>query len=506
MQSLLAAFREIPLSDAAALAALGVTFAAQTEKYRLTDETRGLIRRLSQVKDRASAVMIDTELSCLEEKRIRRLAREREAYSAFADRFDETVRRGLLQMAGIPEPGSVRFFMDRKGLHVLSFYSPAMQIALDFEGALVEDGRRPQKAQIIHIEGEEAFREEKIPGEDGKMVLTRRPVYRLRYIDGSEEGGWPSREHVFSFTGVSGRVVFSNYARFALPPDLPAPFGPWRIFAFQTGALIERILAFGLDPDNPREAEALPVLSLFYDLTGLLTDPGTDCGFGRSGAVYDPACVSDLVFDEVRTSAACAFLEEAGLPVVLKRLETAGEDRDLFFRWWIRYAAMSQSEDLYNALLSLLDAVGSFYRHRIFPEAYYKNHASLNETVTEVCRHRGLSGDYPHFYRLVSPRKTEVSEVYHSMYTYVNEKRKAYYFDFFESVDEEGYHLVLLTGQILMRDGMRPEQAGAVSTFFMDGGRRRPGNMRRQLIGDRMSREQLGAAAASLVDAAIAEE
>ena len=85
----------------------------------------------------------------------------------------------------------------------------------------------------------------------------------------------------------------------------------------------------------------------------------------------------------------------------------------------------------------------------------------------------------------------EVSNVYKRMYTYINEKQKAFYVDFIEGVTENSYSITAVAGYVLLKDGENARDYRALNGYFLDGGRRNSHIVGQITINDMMNADQV---------------
>ncbi len=236
---------------------------------------------------------------------------------------------------------------------------------------------------------------------------------------------------------------------------------------------MDKARILGVEDLNPTEMAALPFLCVFYELIEFYLETTTQAGIGRNLMHYNEELVRQFAFNQEDLNASAQFLESAGLCDRLTEwLKKADSDRNGFARFWIQYVSMRSGERLYSILMGTLTARAKDYPTQAMPVAYEKHNPSIRRFVNDCFGRCKWYGEFPYFYRSRPCKFLETSNVCGKMYSYINEKEKAFYVDFVEGFDGQTYSLTAIAGYVLLRNDENTQDYQAMSGYFLDDGRR----------------------------------
>lgn len=439
-----------------ALHALGERFLKTAERYKLDEETLTVIRQLGTFSGQEERDLIEAALLREDILRSQCIEQEQAGYEQFCSLFEGDTRNALKRIPRHLLGKELPYRIREKKLHMDIFNTPALRLGLDFENVLVEDGHRPGTMLMTRIAAEKA--------EDG--------WYRFSFVGQTKQDPYPAKVQSFLFQNVKGKLSLYNYA--AEPgTSLGAKDKlPWRRLLQKMKAMTGKLQILGMLYLNNTEMQYLPVVSFFEKLIGFYLEPDTGAGNRFDAIVFSQKKASGLGLEEADLDAVRAFLPEKGCRVLRARLDRMQEDPMDFCRFWIHYAATSQSTALYRALCRLMDQCGAEYPAK----PAQKEYALWHETVVSVCdsyfAKKDWKGSFPDYYRELRPEFVEVSSIYSKMYTYVNEKRKTRSVQIMESVSRKGYMITAAGCDFLLKDKQNPSGLKAIDGYFTDGGRR----------------------------------
>lgn len=476
MNDLYRDFRRLKGADMEQLHQLGQQYLPLTEAYDLNEKTIEIIRQLCGFETEEQRDEIETGIIHGYLMAKADLRREQADYREFLELFDGGERQALMGLSEyVLGKKRIPYKIKNRGLHIDVLSTPAMSLELDFENVLIEDGRHPREIIFTHLAGERFEREETVRHEDGTEEKVTAVRYRLRFINGLSEGPYQAKESAFVFTALKGSLHLYDYNTCAGPLDVNADKLPWRLVVSPMEAMLEKARILGVETLNAAELSALPFLCVFYELIQFYLAPTTEAGIGRSLIHYDDELAVNFAFSQSDLDAACQYLrdcEQPELEMLVEWLGKAVTDRAAFCRYWIQFASTKRAEALYKILTQTVEKCSGYYERRALSLASRKHRGTVRRVLNEYFSHRKWRGEYPHFRRVESPNFLEVSNVYRQMYTYINEKQKAYYVDFIEGVTEASYTVTALTGYVLLQDGENARDYRALHGYFMDGGRR----------------------------------
>lgn len=420
------------------------------------------------------------------------LRKEQAEYKAFVQLFDGEAKKALSGLAEyVVGQKKIPYKIKNRILHIDVLSTPAMSLELDFSDVLIEDGRHPREILMSHLAGERFERTEIVKMEDGTEEKVQIPYYRLSFVNGLSEGPYQARESAFVFKSLNGSLHLYNYDSAMEPLDVNADKLPWRILMHPLKAMLEKAQILGIEFLDKDELHALPLLCVFYELIQFYLAPTTEAGIGRSLIRFDEEAAENFAFSQNDLDAACDYLAPYGMEELTGWLHKAITERSAFCRYWIQFASMKRSETLYKVLTDTLDECGRFYEKRVLPLSCRKHHGAIRRALNEYfCRHK-WRGEFPYYRRVEPSSFLEVSNVYKRMYTYINEKQKAFYVDFIEGVTENTYSLTAVSGYVLLKDEENARDYRALNGYFLDGGRRNSHIVGQITIDDMMNSDQV---------------
>ena len=466
-------YRQLKGADYEKLHDLGRGYLPLLDMYELDEKTVFAIQRLSEFKNEEELEEAETKIvhGYLTAKADFR--KEQAEYKEFLMQFDGEERQAL---SGLVEyvlgQKSIPYKIRNRALHIDVLSTPAMLLELDFEDVLIEDGRHPREILFTHISGESFEQEDKIRHEDGSEETVKERRYRLRFVNGLSDGPYQTRESAFVFSGLKGSLHLYNYNAHQEPVEVDADKLPWRLLMHPLHAMLEKAQILGVEALDQDEMSALPLLCVFYELIQFFLAPSTEAGIGRSLIRFDEELAENFAFSQADLDAACEYLAPYGLEEVREWLHKAITDRPAFCRYWIQFASMKKAETLYKALSDTLESCSRYYEKRPAPLACRKHRGNVRRSLNEFFSCRKWRGEFPCYRRVEPSSFLEVSNVYQRMYTYINEKQKAYYVDFVEGITDQTYDVMAVSGYVLLRDGENARDYRALNGYFLDGGRR----------------------------------
>lgn len=492
MSDLYRDYRQMKGADYEQIHALGEHYLAMAEGYELTDSTMNAIRGLIQFQTEDELESIETKIVHGYLTAKADLRKERAEYKEFVELFDGEEKQALNGLSEyVLGQKKIPYKIKNRVLHIDVLSTPAMSLELDFADVLIEDGRHPREILITHLAGECFERQEIQKKADGTEEKISVPYYRLSFVNGLSDGSYQTKESAFVFRSLRGSLRLYNYDSAIEPLDVNADKLPWRILIHPLKAMLEKAQILGVEALDKDELQALPLLCVFYELIQFYLAPTTEAGVGRSLIRFDERIAENFAFSQDDLDAACAYLAPYDLGELTEWLHKAIIDRASFCRYWIQFASMKKSEPLYKVLMDILDECGRYYEKKPLPLSCRKNHGIVRRALNEYfCRHK-WRGEFPNYRRVEASGFLEVSNVYKRMYTYINEKQKAFFVDFIEGVTENTYTVTAVAGYILLKDDENARDYRALSGYFLDGGRRNSHIVGQITIDDMMGSEQV---------------
>ena len=485
-------YRQIKGAEYEQIHALGEHYLAIAQDYDLADSTmksiQGLIR--FQTDEELEGVETGIVHGYLTAKAA--LRKEQAEYREFVELFNGEEKQALNGLAEyVVGQKRIPYKIKNRTLHVDVLSTPAMSLELDFTDVLIEDGRHPREILITHLSGERFERIETIKGTDGTEAKITIPYYRLSFVNGLSEGPYQVKESSFVFRGLQGSLCLYNYDSAMEPLDVNADKLPWRILMHPLKAMLEKAQILGVESLDRDELQALPLLCVFYELIQFYLAPTTEAGVGRSLIRFDEELAENFAFSQEDLNAACEYLAPYGMEELTGWLHKAISERSAFCRYWIQFASMKKAETLYKILTDILDECSRYYEKKPLPLSCRKHRSAVRRALNEYfCRHK-WRGEFPNYRRSEASSFLEVSNVYKRMYTYINEKQKAFFVDFIEGVTENSYTVTAVSGYVLLKDSENARDYRALSGYFLDGGRRNSHIVGQITIDDMMSSDQV---------------
>ena len=313
----------------------------------------------------------------------------------------------------------------------------------------------------------------------------------MNFINGLSEGPYQTKESAFVFSGLKGALHLYNYSTYREPVDVDSDKLPWRLLMHSLKSVLEKAQILGIESLDPDEINVLPVICVFYELIQFYLAPTTAAGMGRSLIRFDEEAAQNFAFSQEDLDAVCDYLSQYGMDELREWLQKAVSDRMAFCRYWIQFASMKKAEPLYKILKVMLEQCSRYYERHPLPLACRKYHSVARRALNDYFSRHKWRGEFPCFRRVEPSEFLEVSNVYRKMYTYINEKSKAYYVDFIEAVTDQSYCITAVAGYILLRDGEDAKDYCAVHGYFLDGGRRNSHIVGQITIDNTMNSEQM---------------
>lgn len=473
MTELYQSYRQLKGADFERLHQLAAEYIPLLEVYELDERTVNVVQRLYEFRTEEELEEIETKLVHGYLTAKADLRKEQAEFKDFIMQFEGEERQALQGLSDyVMGQKRIPYKIRNRCLHIDVLNTPAMSLELDFEDVLIEDGRHPREIKFTHLAGECFEREETIRREDGTAETVTRPYYRLSFINGLSEGPYQTKESAFVFSGLRGSLHLYNYSAYRGAVDVNENKLPWRLIMHPLQAVLEKAQILGVSALDADELSALPLICVFYELIQFYLLPSTEAGIGRSLIRFDEEQAKGFAFSQEDLDAVCEYLASYDMADLVEWLKKAITDRMGFCRYWIQYASMKKSETLYKVLKMKLAECSRFYERHPLPLACRKHHGVVRRALNEYFVRHKWRGEFPCFRRVEPSNFLEVSNVYRKMYTYINEKQKAYYVDFIESVSEQAYCITAVAGYILLRDGEEAKDYCAVHGYFLDGGRR----------------------------------
>ncbi len=492
MTELYQSYRQIKGAEYPVLHELGSQYLPLLAFYELDERTVFVIQRLSEFKTEEELEELETKLVHGYLTAKADLRKEQAEYKEFVMQFEGEERQALQGLTEyVMGQKKIPYKIKNRCLHIDVLNTPAMSLELDFEDVLIEDGRHPREILMTHLSGESFEKTESVKCEDGHTEDVKRQCYRLNFINGLSEGPYQTKESSFVFSGVKGALHLYNYSSYREPVDVDSDKLPWRLLMHPLKSVLEKAQILGIESLDPDEISVLPVICVFYELIQFYLAPSTVAGIGRSLISFDEEIAQNFAFSQEDIDAVCDYLSQYGMDELVEWLRKAISDRMMFCRYWIQFASMKKAEPLYKVLQSMLEQCSRYYERHPLPLACRKYHSVARRVLNEYFGRRKWRGEFPSFHRVEPSEFLEVSNVYRKMYTYINEKSKAYYVDFIEAVTEQSYCITAVAGYILLRDGEDAKDYSAVHGYFLDGGRRNSHIVGQITIDNTMNTEQM---------------
>lgn len=485
-------YRQLKGAEYSRLHELGAGYLPLVDMYELDEKTVFAIQRLSDFKTEEQLEEVETKIVHGYLTAKADLRKEQAEYKEFIMQFEGEERQALSGLAEyVVGQKRIPYKIKNRNLHIDVLSTPAMSLELDFEDVLIEDGRHPREILFTHLSGESFVQEEMVRHEDGTEEMVGFTRYRLRFINGLSDGPYQARESAFVFNGLKGSLHLYNYNAHQEPVDVDADKLPWRLLIHPLQAMLEKAQILGVESLDVDEISALPFLCVFYELIQFYLEPTTEAGIGRSLIRFDEELAENFAFSQEDLDAACEYLAPYGLEELTGWLHRAITERAAFCRYWIQFASMKKAEELYRVLSETLEGCSRYYERRPAPLACRKHRQAVRRGLNEYfCRHK-WRGEFPYFRRVEPSSFLEVSNVYKRMYTYINEKQKAYYVDFVEGITDQAYSVMAVAGYVLLRDGENARDYRALDGYFLDGGRRNSHIVGKITIDDTMTGDQV---------------
>ncbi len=333
-------------------------------------------------------------------------------------------------------------------------------VDVEFQDVLIEDGRHPKEILMDSLRGERL--------ENGR--------YRLSFMNRLAPLGenQAPKESSFSFASIRGGVRLWDYNVHTIKLERGSKGLPWNLIYETLQAIVQKQQVFGIGYLNTHERKAVEIFKFMGPYLELYLLPTTKIGFGRSTVLYDFNRV-DCQFDDQTCQDAEHFFEGLGLRRLATTFAKEGCGSKAFIQELLYTMSSLKGNIIYKNLEALIQACGKGHQGLNESDADMNLFRTyIREKVNKVFLDRGWKGNYPSYMTVTAPEFLEVSSVYKKQYTYLNEKIKFLYFDFIESIVDNQYCIIPLTGMILPKNrNIDYRKCKSTDCFFIDGGRRR---------------------------------
>ncbi len=377
----------------------------------------------------------------------------------FARFYTGANRQALLLFARLVEAGTVIPYRIRnKAFSVEVASTTAFTLNLVFQNVLIEDGRHP--AQILM---------------ENVRIQRGGGVFRLKFYNALKKEE-PAKESSFVFDHLNSAVVLWNYNFYTQSLlDNPEKL-PWCLLDEPMRALLGKASSLGRDSLNEYEKKILPAVQFLDVIFGLYLDAETKVAYGRSNIYFNREKLETMTFGEGQKRAGIALMEQFGWLESKQRFLHFEEDKEAFFKSFVRQLTQKEGKTLYTWLQGNLSAATSEYPRlkQVLP-VYAGNHRIICNCIDKVIRDCGYEGSYPDYRKEKKAAFVEVSQVYERKYTYLNEKKKLELISFVESIVNGCLTVTALRGTILgkRKTDIYDTAMTAIDGCFTEQGRRR---------------------------------
>ena len=334
----------------------------------------------------------------------------------------------------------------------------AFTLNLVFHNVLIEDGRHPAEIMMDNI---------RIERGDG--------IFRLKFnnILKQEE---PPKVSSFVFDSLESATLLWNY-NFYTQELLPGSQKiPWCLLDEPMRALLGKATYLGGDFLNEYEKKILPTVQFLDVIFSVFLHEDTKIAYGRSNIYYDKEVLDAMVFSESQKKAGITLMEHFGWLESKQSFLHIDEDKDGFFKSFVRQLTQKEGKTLYTWLKSNLSAATSEYPRlkQVLP-VYAGNHRIICTCIDKIMHDCGFEGSYPDFRKEKKAAFIEISQVYERKYTYLNEKKKLELLSFVESIVNGCLTVTAIQGTILGRrkTDIYDTAMTAIDGCFTEQGRRR---------------------------------
>ena len=334
----------------------------------------------------------------------------------------------------------------------------AFTLNLVFHNVLIEDGRHPAEIMMDQIRFER--------GEG---------VFRLKFVNILKQEE-PPKISSFVFDSLGSATLLWNYnfyTREILPDSQKIP---WCLLEEPLKALLAKATYLGSDSLNEYEKKILPAVEFLDIIFGVYLHENTKIAYGRSNIYYDKDVLDAMVFTDSQKKAGIALMEQFGWRESRQSFLHWDEDKEAFFKSFVRQLTQKEGKTLYTWLMSNLSAATSEYPRlkQVLP-VYAGNHRIICTCIDKVLHDCGFDGSYPDFRKEKKASFIEISQVYERKYTYLNEKKKLELISFVESIVNGCLTVTAIKGTILGRKktDIYDTAMTAIDGCFTEQGRRR---------------------------------
>ncbi len=437
------------------------------QKCQVSEKTEMILKKLVSIRNPEEAEELENKLIHGYLTAKSDLRAEEADYAAFISAFDPQTGKsldGLLEH--VVGKKVIPYKIKNKCLHIDVIDTPAMIMNLDFENVLIADGRHPKEILMTHLSGDLQVRE----GAEDDLTMGR-PLYRIDFVNGLTDEPYQTKISSFVFDRVTGSTNLYNYAGFRFPVSVDADKLPWRLLFQAFDAVIAKIRVLGLDCLNAREMENLTMICVFYELIRFYLEEETVVAAAKSQIRFNPE-TAEFAFSREDVKSVCDVLIDNGLSDLADHLHASFDDLPDFCLYWILYASTKKSEDLYKMLTAMIHSCAAGYKSHPLPLTCRKYHVVVRRKLNDYFSSHKWEGEFPFFRKKIEPQFLETSSVYTKTYTYINEKRKAYYVDFIEATTDKEYVVTAVLGFVLLQNKEDERDFWAMRNYFTDGGRR----------------------------------
>lgn len=377
----------------------------------------------------------------------------------FARFYTGSNRQAILLFAKLVESRQVIPYKIRnKDFSIEVASTTAFTLNLVFHNVLIEDGRHPAEIMMDNI---------RIERGDG--------VFRLKFNNILKQED-PPKESAFVFDHLGSSTLLWNYNFYTQELSQGAQKLPWCLLDEPMRALLGKAIYLGGDSLNEYEKKILPAVQFLDVIFGVFLHENTKIAYGRSNIYYDKEVLEAMTFNEAQKRAGLDLMEQFGWLELKQKFSRLDEDKDGFFKSFIRQLTQREGKTLYTWLQGNLSAATSEYPRlkQVLP-VYAGNHRIICTCIDKVMRDCGYEGSYPDFRKEKKAAFIEISQVYERKYTYLNEKKKLELVSFVESIVNGCLTVTAIRGTILGRrkTDIYDTAMTAIDGCFTEQGRRR---------------------------------
>lgn len=377
----------------------------------------------------------------------------------FARFYTGSSRQAILLFAKLVERKQVIPYKIRnKDFSVEVASTTAFTLNLVFHNVLIEDGRHPAEILMDQI---------RIERETG--------MFRLRFYNRLKKED-PPKESSFVFDSLTSGIILWNYNFYTQILDENSHKIPWSLLDEPMRALLGKASALGRDSLNEYERKILPAVEFLQVIFDVFLDDQTRIAYGRSNIYYNKELLEGMSFNEQQVKAGLEMMEYFGWIECRQKFLHFSENKDEFFKSFVRQLTQKEGKTLYTWLKGNLSAATSEYPRlkQILP-VYAGNHRIIHNCIDKVMHNWGYEGTYPDYRKEKKAAFIEISQVYQRKYTYLNEKKKLELVTFIENIVNGCLTVTAIYGTILgkRKADIYDTAMTAIDGCFTEQGRRR---------------------------------